>query len=64
MYVFRLPKLYSVPKVRCSENPPIKARTPSTFCGERQADHLENSVAISRSLRHPEIRVYKWMMMV
>ena len=33
MYEVRLPKQYRVPKVRCSENPPMRARTPSILSG-------------------------------
>lgn len=35
MYVFKLPKQYSVPSVRCKQNPPMRLRIPSTFSGEK-----------------------------
>ena len=44
MYEVRLPKQYRVPKVRCSENPPMRARTPSILSG---ANILEKAVQIA-----------------
>ena len=34
MYVFKFPKQYNVPRVKCNANPPIKENIPSAFWAE------------------------------